>query len=188
MIQDKKQLLLCLEYEKILYSKYMFQTKSRYFLSRLKREPIRMIHIFLRLSRKADFYNVRKQKFGNPFYKALYLYYITKKNYLGEKLGLEIETINTREGLMIYHYNNVINGGSIIGQNCHLHGNNCIGNDGKSNKCPIIGDNVILGVGAKVIGDIYIANNIIIAAGAIVVHSFEEEGITIGGIPAKKIK
>lgn len=89
---------------------------------------------------------------------------------------------------MIFHYNVVINAGSIIGVNCHLHGDNCIGNDGKTDECPRIGDNVSLGVGAKVIGNVTIANNIKIAAGAVVVHSFLEEGITIGGVPAKKIK
>lgn len=78
---------------------------------------------------------------------------------------------------------------SRIGRDCHLHGNNCIGNAGQGlEECPVIGNNVMLGVGAKVIGAIKIADNIKIAAGAVVVTSFEEEGITIGGIPAKKLK
>lgn len=46
----------------------------------------------------------------------------------------------------------------------------------------------MIGVGAKVIGKVRIANNIKIAAGAVVVTSFDEEGITIGGIPARKLK
>ena len=156
-------------------------------MSRVKREPSRMIYSFLLLSRKTDFYFQSKNA-GGFVNTILYLYYVSKKNRLGEKLGLEIETTNIKPGLLIYHYNIVINGNSQLGKNCHLHGNNCIGNDGKSNECPVIGDNVSLGVGAVVIGNVIIANNIKIAAGAVVVNSFLEEGITIGGIPAKKIK
>jgi len=176
-----------LNYEKHIYCGYMFNSRSRYLLSRIKREPVRMIYSFLVLSRKTDYYWLKKSK-GGFLDSLLYLYFICKKNRLGEKLGFEIGTENIGRGLMIYHYNIVINPNSKIGENCSFHGNNCIGNDGKSKDCPIIGDNVSLGVGAKVLGSVTIANNIKIAAGAVVVHSFQEEGITIGGIPARKIR
>ena len=39
----------------------------------------------------------------------------------------------------------------------------------------------------KIIGNVKIADNIKIAAGAVVVNSFMEPGITIAGIPARKI-
>lgn len=188
MIQTKKDLTDCLKYEKEVYSQYMFQSTRRYILSRVKREPTRMILSFLKLSRKVDYYHLKMQEKSSVFGKILYLYNICKKNRLGEKLGFEMTTINIKKGLLVYHFNVVINGYSNIGKDCCLHGNNCIGNNGKNNDCPIIGDNVSLGVGAKVIGGIIIANNVKIAAGAIVVHSFLEEGITIGGVPAKRLK
>jgi serine O-acetyltransferase len=53
-----------------------------------------------------------------------------------------------------------------------LYGNNCIGNDGKSNICSVIGDNFSLGVGAVFIGLVTIENNIKITASAIVVIFF----------------
>lgn len=46
----------------------------------------------------------------------------------------------------------------------------------------------MLGAGAKIIGNVTIADNIKIAAGAVVVCSFFEPGITIAGVPAKKVK
>ena len=52
---------------------------------------------------------------------------------------------------------------------------------------PIIGDNVWIGPGAKLFGKIIIGNNCQIGANAVVNKSFEEEGITIAGVPAKKI-
>ena len=45
-----------------------------------------------------------------------------------------------------------------------------------------------MGAGAKVIGNVTIADGIKIGAGAVVVSSFLEKGITIGGVPARKLK
>ena len=55
-------------------------------------------------------------------------------------------------------------------------------------RCPVIGNNVMMGAGAKVIGNVTIADNIKIGAGAVVASSFTEPGITIGGVPARKLK
>lgn len=117
-------------------------------------------------------------------------FFIFRRNTLGCRIGIEINSMQIDEGFLLYHINGtVVNGSTRIGKNCRLHGNNCLGNSGPDNlKCPTLGDNVRLGVGAKVIGDVYIANNITIGAGAIVTKSFYENGITIAGIPAKKIK
>ena len=174
-----------IDIERRIYREYMFKSRNRFIMSRIKREPARMIWTWQYYSRKTDYYKNKKGFFS----RLMYLLFICLKNRLGEKLGLEIATENIGSGLLVYHYNNVINGGAIIGRNCHLHGNNCVGNAGPQDlRNPVIGDNVMLGVGAKVIGNVTIANNIKIAAGAVVVTSFMEEGITIGGVPAKKLK
>lgn len=121
--------------------------------------------------------------------KFKYVYYAHKRNRLANMLGLEIGTENIAEGLLVFHANNVVNGYSVIGKNLHLHGTNVIGNIGPDDPtgCPVIGDNVMLGAGAKVLGRVTIADNIKIAAGAVVVHSFTEPGITIAGVPARKV-
>lgn len=115
-------------------------------------------------------------------------FYRFKKNILGIKLGINIGAGVFDEGLKIWHYGSiVVNNTARVGKNCRLHGNNCIGNNGSTNKSPVIGNNVDIGFGAQVLGDIVIADNIKIGAGAVVVHSFLEEGITIAGVPAKKV-
>ena len=55
-----------------------------------------------------------------------------------------------------------------IGEDCILHGQNCIGNkgDADASAAPVIGKNVDIGVGASVIGDIFIADDVKIGAGA----------------------
>ena len=75
-----------------------------------------------------------------------------------------------------------------MGDNVKLHGSNCIGNNGFIDKAPKIGNNVDIGFGAILIGDIEIADDIIIGANALVNKSFLEKGVTIAGVPAKIIK
>ena len=135
--------------------------------------------------RKEDFYAVRAGKVN----RIMSTYYRIRKNYLGEKLGFTIHKNVFGPGLRIWHYGNiVVNAYARVGRNCKLHGDNCIGNDGFGSKSPRIGDNVDIGVGAKIIGDIQIASNVIIGAGAVVNKDFLEENIVIAGVPAKIVK
>ncbi|WP_294358076.1 hypothetical protein [uncultured Clostridium sp.] len=179
MIKTKNQLKDYLKYEKSLY------IDSKVPVQKILTSDVNLLlWRFVVYLRKTEYYH-NKPSFASKF---LYCYYRRKKNKLGIKLGIEMWDSCIDKGLTIYHAGNiVINGMAKIGKDLKLHGSNCIGNDGITLDSPIIGDNVRLGVGAKVIGGITLADNITVAAGAVVVHSFEEPGITIGGIPAKKL-
>lgn len=75
-----------------------------------------------------------------------------------------------------------------MGNNCSLHGDNCIGNDGANDyDCPIIGDNVDIGVSAKIIGGIHIADGVKIGAGAVVVKDCLTPNCTLVGVPAREL-
>jgi acetyltransferase-like isoleucine patch superfamily enzyme len=50
-----------------------------------------------------------------------------------------------------------------------------------------IGDNCFIGQNATILPGVEISNNIIVAAGSVVTKSFTQEGIIIGGNPAKII-
>lgn len=154
----------------------------------LTNDPIIKIVRWQVNSRFADYYIWKAKK--HIWARLPQWFFIMRRNTLASKIGIEINSMLIDEGFLLYHISGtVINGSTKIGKNCHLHGNNCLGNSGPNNlKCPTLGDNVRLGVGAKVIGGVYVANDITIAAGAVVTKSFYERGITIGGIPAKKIK
>ena len=151
-------------------------------------DPILKIMHWQFNSRLADYFIWKAKK--TAWARIPQWYFMLRRHSLGTRIGIEINSMLIDEGFLLYHLSGtVINGSTSIGKNCHLHGNNCMGNSGPDNlACPILGDNVRIGVGAKIIGGVRIANNITIAAGAVVVNSFEEEGITIGGIPARKIK
>lgn len=90
--------------------------------------------------------------------------------------------------LFLYHpYGIVINGGSTIGNGCIIRQQVTIGNKGNGDeKCPRIGENVNIGAGAKIIGNIYIGDNSVIGANAVVTKSFPKDSVLVG-VPAKNI-
>lgn len=52
----------------------------------------------------------------------------------------------------------------------------------KNNKAPVIGNNVFIGAGAKIIGNITVGNNVVIGAGAIVTKSVPDGKNAVVGI------
>ena len=83
----------------------------------------------------------------------------------------------------------IINPDARVGSGCLFHGDCCLGVSRTGDRgCPVLGKNVDIGTGAKILGNITIADNIVIGANAVVTHSFTEPGITIAGIPARKIE
>lgn len=124
----------------------------------------------------------------NLFNKIIFLFLYYKFHKLSLKLGFSIPLNVFGPGLAIVHYGTIIvNQNASVGKNCRLHACTTIGATNGKSKAPIIGDNVYIGSGAKVIGDIRIGNNIAIGANSVVNKSFEEDNITIAGIPAKQI-
>lgn len=107
----------------------------------------------------------------------------------GLQLGWDIPINTCGPGLKINHYGLlVINPRAKIGAFCDIHQGVNIGQGGASlDDVPTIGDNVWIGPGAKLFGKIKIANRCAIGANAVVNRSFLEEGISIAGIPAKKV-
>ena len=117
------------------------------------------------------------------------IWFLKKKNKYALKLNYEISGKSIGKGITLYHNGPiVIHGKSIIGENLILHGDNCIGNDGITDDCPIIGNNVDVGVGAKIIGGVRIADNVKIGAGAVVVKDIDIQGAVVCGVPARIIK
>ena len=81
----------------------------------------------------------------------------------------------------------VINRNCIIGKNVRIAHQVTIGGREGSNGAPIIGDNVKIGSGAKILGPIKIGDNVKIGANAVVINDVPE-GSTAVGVPARVIR
>lgn len=91
------------------------------------------------------------------------------------------------EGLTIYHISSItLNSATEVGRNCCIMNNVNIGVNGGSSKAPRIGNNVYIGPGAVIYGDLDIADGYI-GANAVVNKSFLEPNSIIAGAPTKMI-
>ncbi len=134
-----------------------------------------------RLRRIEYLYNVRR---SNVFYRIeLFLLEIINHR-LATRLGLSIPKNVFSAGLCIVHYGTiVVSPKAKIGENCRMHPSTSIGD---YNGAPTLGNNVYIGPGAKLFGDITVGNNVAIGANAVVNKNIPDN-VTVGGIPAKII-
>ena len=187
MLETKAELKEFLEYEKKLYMGRMGGGKRNAILRIVKAHPDYYAWKYVKALRIAGYYYANRNK--NVWFSFMYIWMCRKKNKLGRKLGIEMNERCCGKGLSIEHTQGiVVNGLAVIGENLILHGNNCIGVNDTAPGVPQIGDNVRMGFGSSIFGDVRIANNVTIAAGAVVVKSCEEEYAVLAGVPAKVIK
>jgi len=161
---------------------YYCMSKKNRFMCWLTGDPAYVIAKYLRALRKEEYYhNVRQDKLG----RVMEICWLRKKNLLGNRLGFKIPRNCFGSGLTIYHHGEIIvNEAARVGNDCKLHGGNCIGNKGSEDVAPIIGDGFDMGIGAKVIGDVKLGNRVKVGANAVVTKSFEADDIVLIGIPA----
>ncbi|MFT9867395.1 serine O-acetyltransferase [Bacillus mobilis] len=76
---------------------------------------------------------------------------------------------------------------AIIGENCLISQQVTIGGRSGLKELPVVGDNVYIGAGAKVLGAIKVGNNVTIGANAVVITDIPDNAV-VAGVPAKVIK
>lgn len=81
----------------------------------------------------------------------------------------------------------VLHARTVVGTNCGIGPNVTIGGRSGHYNVPVIGDNVHISTGSKVLGPIHVGNNAVIGANAVVIHDVPENAV-VAGIPAKIIK
>ncbi len=107
------------------------------------------------------------------------------------KTGIEIHPgAKIGKGLFIDHGMGVVIGETTeIGNNCTIYQNVTLGGTTteKGKRHPTLGDNVVVGAGAKVLGAFKVGDNAKIGAGAVVLNEVPS-GATVVGVPAKVVK
>lgn len=140
---------------------------------------------YLKTLRKYEYYLNNKDR--NIYYYILCKIYSVIYEKRSMKYRILIFPNKVGKGLYIPH----ITGGIIcncisMGDNCTITSGVIVGNKGSNENRPIIGNNVELTVGCKVIGKIRIGNNVIVAPNSVVIKDVPDEAI-VSGIPASII-
>ncbi len=134
----------------------------------------------------------------NPSIKILFWYriahylYIHKHHYMAffimnrikRKHGVEIHpACSIGKKLLIDHGVGIVIGETtIIGNDCIIYQGVTLGGTGKESgkRHPTIGNNVMLGAGCKVLGNIQIGDNVKVGANAVVLHDIEAKNTVVG--------
>lgn len=107
------------------------------------------------------------------------------------KTGIEIHpAAKIGKGLFIDHGMGVVIGETTeIGDYCTLYQNVTLGGTGKDHgkRHPTLGNNVLVGAGAKVLGPFTVGDNARVAAGAVVLDAVPENATAVG-VPARVVK
>lgn len=99
---------------------------------------------------------------------------------------LYLETPEIGGGLFIHHGFATMVAAKSIGENCWINQQVTIGY-GKGEEPPVIGNDVMITCGAKVLGRITVGDGAVIGANAVVIRDVEP-GAVMGGVPAKRIR
>lgn len=92
-------------------------------------------------------------------------------------------------GFYIGHFSGIfVNHNSRIGRNCNISQGVTLGeaNRGRNKGAPVIGDDVYIGPGAKIVGAVKIGNRAAIGANAVVTRDVPDDGVAVGS-PARVI-
>lgn len=135
----------------------------------------------VRAYRRANWFYVRNHKFIARW--------ISQR--ARRKTGIEIHPgAKIGKGLFIDHGMGVVIGETVeIGDNCTLYQGVTLGGTGKETgkRHPTLGDDVLVGAGAKVLGPFTIGDHARIAAGAVVLNEIPDHATAVG-VPARIVR
>lgn len=111
--------------------------------------------------------------------------------YASKRTGIEIHpAVQIGKRFFIDHGTGVVIGETaVIGDDVTIYQGVTLGGTGKDTgkRHPTIGNNVMIGAGAKVLGPLEIGDNSRIAAGAVVLHDIPQNSTAVG-VPARVVK
>lgn len=165
------------------YGFYNGKHVSLFMIKNFFKDFIRMFTNKYVLLKFKNVWNVKKyindKNLSSGMYTSFYIDYFNKHNsYIG---------INTKFKNIPYFPHGIsgifISDGAYIGKDAIIFQGVTIGSntlsDSKKNGSPVIGDNVYIGAGAKIIGNVKVGNNVRIGANAIVVEDVPDNSVVV---------
>lgn len=138
---------------------------------------------------------IHYSEFRNIFYFRLGTYQSIPGRLLLELTRLLYTPISTLKifmsgagpGLYVRYGVGTIIGARGIGENCWISQGVTIGYKDENSGLPLIGNNVFIGAGSKILGPVTIEDNVIVGANSVVIEDVPAN-CTVAGIPARIIK
>lgn len=184
MIKSRRDLKEYLTADNLIYQRN-FGIKG--FLQHLIDSPIsdqKYIWKYIKTMRYAEYWINKYNSYKTPFA----LYYLYKLRKYGRKTGFQIHPNTCGKGIKIWHYGSIIiNSRCAIGKNVTMRPPILLGHKLANEPSPIVGNNVEINSGVKIIGNIQIGDDVIIGPNAVVVSNIPSHSIAVG-VPARVIK
>lgn len=186
LLKTKKQLKEWLALDAVHYV-----TQNQSFWKRLKYNLVAhpcmdqtLTWKYVRTLRFAE-YHTNNHGLFHKICRTKYLYIL---RHLGYKTGFQIPVNVVGPGLNLPHYGIiVINDNCSLGRNVTIYSGVCIGWKKRGLPCPCIGDNVFIGTGTNIIGDVNIGDNVTIGQNCVIVKDIET-GCTVVAQPPRILK
>ncbi|WP_066389188.1 serine O-acetyltransferase [Neobacillus mesonae] len=115
-------------------------------------------------------------KFLTYFIRIVYGCYIPPTVQIGEGTSIGYDGVG-----VVIHYK------TVIGKNCVIGPGVTIGGTSGKEGAPILGDNVALGTGCKILGPVKVGDNVVIGANSVVTKDVPDNCMVVG-IPGKIVR
>ncbi len=107
---------------------------------------------------------------------------------LQNRYGMHVALNCCGKGLQIAHVGPILmNAHVTVGEHCTFHFNTAVVAGGTDNGVPTLGNGIVVGLGAVILGGVTLGDRVAVGANAVVNRSFPEPDITVAGVPAHKI-
>ena len=108
------------------------------------------------------------------------LYWLRKLRKYSYITGFQIPPNVCGKGLTIWHWGSIIiNPAAKIGDNCTLYPGVLIGQKYRGGGAAVIGNNVFIGAGTKIIGNITIGNNVTIGQNCVITKDIPDNSVVV---------
>ena len=164
-----------------------YPSQTRPFLQRLKynllAHPCMDQHITWKYTKTLRYCEYHINNSG-IFHMCLRLFYLRRLRKLSYLTGMQIPPNVVGPGLNLPHFGViVINENCSVGRNATMYSGVCIGWKKRGMPCPCIGDNVFIGTGTNIIGDVHIGDNVTIGQNCVIVKDIESGSTVVAQQP-----
>jgi len=185
MWQNTLVIILILVVTKVFVYKLFFKDEIQ---AALERDPA-ALNAWMVILTYPGLHAIFYYRVAHVFYEAHFYFFARVISQFGRWLtGVEIHPgARIGKGLFIDHGMGVVIGETaVLGDNVTLFQGVTLGGTGKKKgkRHPTLGDNVVVGTGANVLGDIHIGDNVSVGANAVVVRDVPANS-TVVGVPGR---